>query len=68
MLPDSSLPYLSLQKLVQHIALCSLHIQEFNCDETWSSFFMEAPLKLHSCHTFLEKNLCKYLEGDKNPK
>lgn len=50
------------------MVLCSLHIQEFNCDETWSSFFMEALLKLHSCHIFLEKNLCKYLEGDKNPK
>lgn len=29
---------------------------------------MEALLKLHSCHTFLEKNLLNYLEGDKNPK
>lgn len=68
MLPDFSLPYISLQKLVQHIPLCSVHIQEFNYDKTWSSFFMEALLKLHSCHTFLEKNLRKYLETDKNSK
>lgn len=27
MLPDFSLPYISLQKLVQHTALCSLHIR-----------------------------------------